>query len=848
MIQLEDLLAAGCHLHGPARASRFADWSYDSRLTSTGECFVALRTPRADGHDFIPAAEAAGATGILCAWPPANPGQATVLLCDDPQAVIQRWAAARLAAVAPRVVAVTGSVGKTAARRAIAAALSRRAPTFQSRRSFNSLLGLPVALARLEDRHRFAVLEFGSDRRGEIARLSELFPPQIAIVTAVGAAHLRSFGDLATVAAEKGDLVAALPGAGVAVLNGDAPPVRAMAARTAAHILSYGQGPSCDLRGEALTYDIDGTTLRLHWCGGQLNLRTPLLGEPGLYAALAGVAAGLACGIDLADCAAALAELEQAPGRLRPLPGPGGATLLDDSFSASPPATLAALDTLAALPARRRIAVLGGLAELPPGDEPTYYSELGSRAASVVDLLVLKGDWGVIGAKAARAKRPELPISIVDTADAALAALPADLGPGDLVLVKGGAEDRLERVVERLLPEHNDGSSPPFRPLLARQEPSWRNMRVGVPGRPTWLRIDLDALADNVRRMRELAGVPLMAVLKADAYGHGAVRAARAALGAGAAALAVATVGEARDLRDHDIGTPILVLGYTPPWQADEAVRLGLECTLFDDDAAQALSAAALTAGRPARAHIKVDTGMARLGLPPADAGPFLRRLAALPGLEVSGLYTHFARADEVDLAAAEIQLDRFTRLLADLTAAGLRPPRVHAANSAAALRMPAARFDMIRPGIACYGLSPAPEIPLPVGFRPVLSFHSEVAQVREHPAGTPISYGGTYVTSGPARIATVPAGYADGLRRSPAWREVLVAGRRAPIVGRICMDYAMIDVSAIPGVRRGDPVVLIGRQGDQAISAEEAAGWLGTVSYELLTGILPRVPREVAA
>ncbi|KPV48014.1 alanine racemase, partial [Kouleothrix aurantiaca] len=194
----------------------------------------------------------------------------------------------------------------------------------------------------------------------------------------------------------------------------------------------------------------------------------------------------------------------------------------------------------------------------------------------------------------------------------------------------------------------------------------------------------------------------------------------------------------------------------------------------------------------------------------------------------------------------AEAQLARFTGLLRELEAAGLRPPCAHAANSAALLRLPAARLDMARPGIACYGLAPSAAAPLPPDFRAALSFHTEVAQVKELPAGAPVSYGGTWVATRHSRIATIPVGYADGLRRAPPWREVLVRGRRAPIVGRICMDYAMLDVTDIPGVRRGDPVTLIGQQGDDTISADEVAGWLGTISYEVVATILPRVPRTV--
>jgi alanine racemase len=212
----------------------------------------------------------------------------------------------------------------------------------------------------------------------------------------------------------------------------------------------------------------------------------------------------------------------------------------------------------------------------------------------------------------------------------------------------------------------------------------------------------------------------------------------------------------------------------------------------------------------------------------------------------VVALYTHFARADEDDPTPTEQQLARFQTLVTELTAAGLRPPLLHAANSAATLRFPASHFDMVRPGLACYGLAPGAAVPLLPGMRPALSFYSEVAQVKEHPPGAPISYGGTFITARPSRIATIPVGYADGLRRSPPWREVLIRGRRAPIVGRICMDYAMVDVTDIPGVQRGDTVTLIGQQGEASISVDEIAGWLGTISYEVLTGILPRVPREI--
>lgn len=846
MIQLDDLLAAGGHLVGDAGATHFSDIAYDSRLAQPGELFLALRTPRADGHDYIPAALAAGVAGVICAWPPpAAPGM-TLIQAGDPLALIQRWAARRLHQVAPQVIAVTGSVGKTSTRHAIATLFGSHTPTFQSRGSFNSLLGLPIAIAQLRDQDRIAVLEFGADGFGEIAQLAALFPPHGVVITAIGAAHLAVFGSLDGVAREKGALLDALPPNGWAVLNGDDPHILALRKRTVAQVMTIGKSQGCDLRAERVEYTLHGTHLRLCWQGKTLDATTQLLGEPAPMIALAAVGAALAAGMAFPDAVAALQYVPQLPGRLHRLVAQSGATLLDDSYSAAPPAVLAALRTLAALPARRRIAILG---EPEADHQGKHASEgqtniatlIGSQAATAADLLICKGDWGAEVVRAARQAQPAIAATIAHTSTGVLQELPADMGPGDLVLIKGGAGARLERVVAGLL-NHNQEPAQ----VLARQGAGWRMVRVGVPDRPTWVQIDLDAIGSNIRRLRAIAGVPLMAILKADAYGHGAVRTARTALANGASMLAVATLGEARVLREAGITGPILVLGYTPPWQAREAISLRVTCTLFDFEAARAWGAATNDLNTELSVHIKLDTGMARLGLAPEQAGSFLHMLSDMPRLRVEGLYTHFASADSPDLHPTRQQLERFRMALHEITAAGLRPLVVHAANSAALLRFPEARFDMVRPGIACYGLNPAPEAPLPDGFLPALAFYSEIAQVHSLPPGAPVSYGGRYVTQRPSQIATIPVGYADGLRRSPAWREVLVRGMRVPVVGRICMDYAMVDVTGTPGVKRGDPVVLIGAQGQERITADEVAGWLGTINYEVVSTILPRVPREV--
>jgi len=335
-----------------------------------------------------------------------------------------------------------------------------------------------------------------------------------------------------------------------------------------------------------------------------------------------------------------------------------------------------------------------------------------------------------------------------------------------------------------------------------------------------------------------------MAVVKGDAYGHGSVQVARTALANGATSLAVATLSEAEILREAGIMAPILLLGYTPAWQMREVLLLDVMPTVFDIEVVQVLSDVAQALEHTAKIHVKVDTGMGRLGLQPQDVGSFLYQLTQLHNLHVEGLYTHFAAADSLDKKFTHLQLQRFKQVLMEITAAGIRPPLIHAANSAALLGFPEAHFDMVRPGIACYGLDPSPQTRLPTDFRPALSFNTEVAQVKEVPQGVSLSYTDAYITRRPSRIATIPVGYADGFRRSPPWHMVVIHGCRAPLVGRVTMDYALIDVTDVGDVERGDPVVLIGAQGEEQISAEEVAVWLQTNVYEIVTAISGRVPR----
>ena len=865
MIALADLLAAtGGHLHGPIGAATFDSFCFDSRLIRPGQLFLAVKTERADGHDYIVEACRGGATGVLCERAVDLAGAAvTCLIVPDTRQALQDWARHVLAKQGIEVIGVTGSVGKTTTKEAIAAVLDGRT-IFKNRANYNGLYGLPIALGELRPEQRMAVLEMAADHTGEVARLCQIAPPRIAVVTTVEPAHLETFGSLEAIAREKGELVAALPPDGLAVLNADDARVLAMAARTPARVITFGAYepgedatavPCPDIRATDILVSREGVRFTVETPAGRRKIRIPLLGRHQVYAALAAIAVGLAHDMALDLIAARLAALPRVPGRLNPLPGRRGSLLLDDSYSASPAAVEAALDTLAALDARHRIAVLGDMLEL--GDfEAAGHTEIGRKVAGIVDLLVTKGNRARRIADAARpAGLAADQVVVTYTAEDAARAVLERLGPGDVALVKGSLATRMEQIVALLMAE------PHLAPeLLVRQDIAWQQTVTLSPDRPTWLEIDLGAIAHNVRRLKQIAGdARLMISLKADAYGHGAVQVAQTALLNGATWLGVACFSEGVALRQAGIAAPILILGYTPAWQARDVLRHDLTPTVFDLDVAHSLSRAALMLDRPARVHVKVDTGMGRLGVFPADAAGFGRPLAALPGVTIEGIFTHFSVVDGASEWERDYTVEQaaaFDRVLAELTAAGIHVPLVHAENSAALLsrRAPrstlhASRSTLVRTGIAVYGLDPSPQVRCPADFRPALAWKTQVAQVKELPAGSAVGYGATYRTAGTERIAVIPVGYADGFRRSPQhWGEVLVRGRRAPIVGRVCMDQTMINVTAIAGVRQGDEVVLIGHQADDRITAEEVAARLGTINYEVVSAILARVPRETFA
>ena len=362
--------------------------------------------------------------------------------------------------------------------------------------------------------------------------------------------------------------------------------------------------------------------------------------------------------------------------------------------------------------------------------------------------------------------------------------------------------------------------------------------------------IDLDALEYNIKSIRKKTpeGTGIIGVIKADAYGHGSVEVAQVLLENGADWFAVAVVDEGLNLRKHGINAPILLLGYTPELRFEDVINNGFIQTMYSYEMAEKLSKTAVRLGKTAVVHIKIDTGMGRIGYRVNnEAADEIVRISKLPGIEVNGMFTHFAASDEADKAYTNMQFERFMKMDKMLKDRGLNIPIRHAANSAAIMDIDSMMLNMVRPGIILYGAYPSDEvIKENLDLRPVMSIKTHVSFVKEVEKGDCISYGRTYTAPDKRKIATIPVGYADGFIRAYAKEgKVLIKGKFAPIVGRICMDQFMVDVTDIDDVKINDEVVLMGTQGENSITADDIAKALNTINYEVFCTLSKRVPRQ---
>lgn len=370
---------------------------------------------------------------------------------------------------------------------------------------------------------------------------------------------------------------------------------------------------------------------------------------------------------------------------------------------------------------------------------------------------------------------------------------------------------------------------------------------LNMKDRLVWAEIDLGVYAENIAAIKSLLKpqVKMMAVIKANAYGHGAVEIAKKAEKIGIDYFGVVCMYEAKQLREAGIITPMLILNHTDEESLEEAVKLDLSLNVMYENLLVKLNEIAEKADKIVKVHVKVDSGMHRLGLSPQEALRFIPKIKKYNHIALEGIFTHFATADEVSLEFTYTQLKEFTDLITTLKTQGINPPLIHAANSAATLRVPESHFTMVRPGIATYGLPPSLEFQLPVTLKPILSLKTQIVQVRKISVGESVGYGRTFMAERETIVAVLPVGYGDGFRRAPKhFGYVLVRGKKVPVIGRVSMDQTTIDVTDVPGVQVGDEVVIIGQQGDESITADDVAEQIGTINYEVVTSLAARVER----
>lgn len=848
MISLYDLLeAANGQLFGEPQAHLFSELALKPSDVREASLFVAMGDPGA-ADTAMREAITRGASGLLAARPPEfDTDGLTVILVKNPVTALMQWAHHLLGHLGLPVIAVAGVSGRAVTLHALKHILSGHNEVLVSEPNAIGRLTIPLTLSRLVPEHQAIALAVEATRPGELAEAAGALRPRMTVLTNAGIAPFGQFESPDHLTAELGLLLDYLHDDGLAILNYDDDHIRELVRRGRGRTLTISASGQfgADIMAQNIVFGPTRTGFDLRYFDQKLVGRwTALLGRDQLFAALAALTIGEAFNVPLADGLRALTGISRLPGRMQPLNGVGGALLIDDSWNAEPQSTLVALDWLQQVAPKpsRPVFVFGDMDGLSAG-RAREHRRIGQRASEVAGALVTLGpDAAQAGRAALDAGMEPRDVGIAYSATDAVSALrdTMNLTERDIVLIKGGTSARMERITRELLAEPEDAA------LLPRSAELDHFKAAASTLRPSWVEIDLGALAHNVAAVKAMVGpkVTLFAVVKADAYGHGAVAVARTALQNGASCLAVANLAEALTLRDAGISAPILMLGALSPGAVREAIRQDVTITLHDFDHAEAFDRAARELGARLRVHVKVDTGMGRMGVLVSEAVTFFRQLVRLSNLDVEGIYTHFSSADE-DAEYTAGQVRAFKEVLAPLRGGGFSFKYIHAANSAGMLASAQNHFNAVRVGIALYGLSPSDQVRVPDSFRPVMRWKTQIAQVKTLPPGHAVGYGNSYVTTGNERIAVLPVGYADGLRRGPQNQgEVLVHGVYAPIIGRVSMEKTIISVDHLPDVRAGDEVVMLGSQGGETITAADIAARWGTISYEVVCSVLARVPR----
>lgn len=787
--------------------------------------FWSIKGPHFNGADFALDALNAGVRAAVVSrqdlFEKELPKNTTLIEIPETLDALQKLAAFHRRQFDIPVIGITGSNGKTLVKEMLASILCLDRKTYRSPLSYNTQIGAALALLGIRPEHEIAIIEAGISLPGEMDRLERMIKPDHGILTLISKAHIGGLGSLENTLEQKIKLFKNLKQDSFLVLNADDSLSMSYSARTTAKVVTFGFSENADIRAmEPSPLPEKGHYFKMNILDRQMDISLPVAGHFNIVNALAAAAAAKILGAPLANIKRGLEEFRPSPMRLEIHTTVTGITLINDTYNSDPASVKGAIDVLTKVgEGRRKIAILSEMLDLGLHSREEHVAAGKDVARAGIDHLITVGENAELIGRAASTEGMNVRnIAHARTYSEAASELEKIMNRGDVVLFKGSRWFRLERLARDL---------------------------VGSIG-PTRLLVNLDAIAANIKKIRAIVGdtVEIMSVVKSFGYGNDSIRTSKVALENGVTYLAVAFPDEGATLRENRIDAPILVFNVLPE-EADKIIRYKLNCAIPSVELAEALNFAAR--GRPKiPVHLKIDTGMGRSGVWHDEALPFIQKVFEMENLCVEGIMTHFSSADDPESDNYTIaQIGAFNHVLEQATKLGYCFRYIHAANTSALVRFPETRYNMVRPGLAIYGMYPSMSVSNLIDLERVITFSTKIAQIKYHPAGRCISYNRRFVTCRDSRIATLHVGYNDGYPRFQSNRgESLVRGKRAPVVGTVCMDTLMIDVTHIPEASVGDEVVLIGRQGEEEILPDEIAANGGTINYEIVCKISPRVTR----
>ena len=799
-------------LQAPSPISPIRGVAIDSRRVRPGDLFFALPGRHADGHRFLAAALEAGAALVVIrrGWPrPEGPSLAVA----DPLVALQQLAGWYRRRHIQQVVAITGSNGKTIVKDALTAAVASRFRVAASPGSWNSQVGVPLAVLQAPPGTELGIFEAGVSAPGEMAALAAILQPDFGILVNVGLAHLASFGTREVTAREKMGLFQGTPPP-LWVLLPEDPLVQGIP--LACPVLHPGGELPRLMAQEPIA---NGLQLTLAFPGGGLPRQIPVRtrSAPLVHDLLVAITAALRLGVEPEAIVQALDNYFFGPTRMETWRTPEGVTIVNDTASSDPLSVQAALDAVAASPEAtgRRIFLFGGMAELGERDGMEHRL-IGQVAAErgFTHLVLLPHPAQAATAEGWRAAAPGAPLLEVADPLALRRQLRELARRGDLLLVKGPSASGLAALACDL----------------------WESMA------PRRFVVDVGAIRENIARFRSLCGpdVAILAVLKAWAYGTELARLAAALQEGGVDWIGVSAADEGAIVRRAGVHLPILVLLMDSD-EVDKAVRHRLTPVVYSHAFALALIESLRAMEASLEVHLEIETGMGRLGVPPEDALAVVRLLRSSGVVRLAGVMTHLASADDPSADGdTRRQLAVFEQVVAQLRAESEEPLVVHAAATSGAVRFPEARYGMVRLGLGLYGIAPSPAVAEGLDLQLAVAFLSRLAQVSTLPKGQRVGYNGTYVIEAQEqRVGIVAAGYNDGVPWSLSnTGAVMLQGRRVPVIGRVSMDSMAIDLSAVPQAAVGDEVLLFGTHEGHTLRPEEVAATAGTIPYDLLVHV----------